>query len=626
MCGIAGFWGKGQQDDLERMIDALSHRGPDGDGRWISSDAALFIGHRRLAIIDLEGGYQPMSTRDEDLIVTFNGEIYNHIELRRELEHRGHEFRSHHSDTEVLLHAYREWGDSMVDHLNGMWAFALVDVPRRRLLLSRDRFGEKPLFYTHQRGLFAFASELSSLRQHRSIGARLSDRGLQKLFAYGYVPAPLSIFEGINKLPAGCSLVFSLPTEEVVVSKYWDFIVEPFEKVPSHPEVEWGEELVRLLQLSVKRRLMADVDLGVFLSGGIDSSVIASLAAAESTAPVSTFTIGFDDRSFDESSYADLVSRFIGSKHHVEVLSLDKRIQVIPDIIAGLDEPIGDSSLIPTWLLSKMARAEVKVVLGGDGGDELFAGYDPFEALARARLYSKVVPRPVHQGISALAGLLPVSHRYMSIDFKVKRTLGALGHPMRLWPALWMAPVSPEGLYELFGTRLSMEDLYSEAVEAWEGCQQESPVDRLSQFFVKLYLQDDILVKTDRASMMHGLEVRAPFLDVELVDFVRRIPWQYKYRRGHRKYLLNKAVRGLVPDSIISRRKKGFGVPIGRWFQEGKLGIEPEAGPPALDRGFVARAVNAHLEGRADNRLFLWNHWVLTHMDLQERSRTGSDH
>jgi asparagine synthase (glutamine-hydrolysing) len=221
---------------------------------------------------------------------------------------------------------------------------------------------------------------------------------------------------------------------------------------------------------------MADVDLGVFLSGGIDSSVIASLAAAESPAPVSTFTIGFDDRSFDESSYADLVSRFIGSKHHMEVLSLDNRVQVIPDIIAGLDEPIGDSSLIPTWFLSKMARTEVKVVLGGDGGDELFAGYDPFEALARARFYSKVVPRPVHQGISALAGLLPVSHRYMSMDFKVKRSLGALGHPTRLWPALWMAPVSPEGLNELFGTSLSLEDLYSEAVEAWEECQQESPV------------------------------------------------------------------------------------------------------------------------------------------------------
>ena len=624
MCGIAGFWGQGQQDDLEHMIDALSHRGPDGEGRWISANAPLFIGHRRLAIIDLEGGHQPMSTPQEDLIVTFNGEIYNHVELRRELEGRGHIFRSDHSDTEVLLFAYREWGESMVDHLNGMWAFALVDVRRNLLFLSRDRFGEKPLYYTHQPGLFAFASELSSLTQHGSIAARVSDRALQKLFAYGYIPSPLSIYGGINKLPAGSSLVFSPNSQDLVVSKYWDFIIEPFEAVPSNPELEWGEELVRLLRLSVKRRLMSDVDLGVFLSGGIDSSVIAALAAAESSNGVSTFTIGFEQPSFDESTYADLVSRFIGSEHHMEVLSLDQRIQSIPEIIAGLDEPMGDSSLIPTWLLSKMARAKVKVVLGGDGGDELFAGYDPFAALAKARLYSRLVPGPVHQGISALAGLLPVSHSYMSLDFKLKRTLTALRHPMRFWPAIWMAPISPGELNRLFGTSLSLEDVYSEAVEAWEGCQQENSVDRLSQFFVKLYLQDDILVKTDRASMMHGLEVRAPFLDVELVDFVRRIPWRYKYRRGNRKYLLKKAVHGLVPDSIINRSKKGFGVPIGRWFYEGKLDTDPDAGPAALDRGFTSQAVNSHLAGKSDNRLFLWNHWLLTHMDLQERTRTGS--
>lgn len=619
MCGIAGFYGIGDRNDLTRMIDKLAHRGPDGEGIWASTDQPAFLGHRRLAIIDIAGGNQPMATPDEDVVVTFNGEIYNHVELRRELENRGHRFQTDHSDTEVLLYAYREWGERMVNRLNGMWAFAIFDKRRNVLFLSRDRFGEKPLYYTHRRDLFAFASELNALTRHSAITHEISERSLQKFFAYGYIPAPLSLYTGIRKLPAGSSLVFSVARQELTITSYWDYELEPFNQIPKSPEQEWGDELVLLLRRAVRSRLMSDVELGIFLSGGIDSSVIAALAAQESPERILTFSIGFEEVSFDESRYARQVAKAIGAIHHEEILSLDQSVGLLPDIVGGLDEPMGDSSLLPTWLVSRMARKRVKVVLGGDGGDELFAGYDPFAALAKADLYRKLIPKPVHRAISLLATRIPVSHRYMSFDFRLKRLLGGLSHPPSLWSPVWMAPVAPDELSQLFGTQLDIEDVYSEAIEIWDRSPQTNLVDKVSQFFVNLYLPDDILTKTDRASMMHGLEVRAPFLDVDVANFVRRIPWNYKLRRGDRKYLLKQAVRGLVPDSIVRRTKQGFGVPVGRWFFDKQLQIDINACPPQIRPAFAAQREASHLAGLADHRLFLWNYWLLTNMPLSER-------
>lgn len=611
MCGIAGFVGVGGLGDLERMSNHQVHRGPDASGTWFDETAGIYLGHRRLSIIDLNDGAQPMWTRDGEIGIVFNGEIYNHVELRTELEQQGHIFATDHSDTEVLLHGYRSWGPEVTTKLNGMWAFALYDRRRRLLFCSRDRFGKKPLFYLCREGLFAFASELSALCQHSSVKPKISVRTLQKYFAYGFIPAPNSLYEGIYKLPAGYSLLFDLKTASLRVSKYWDLVLEPFEERPANAEEVWCEQIRDLLGRAVKRRLMSDVPLGVFLSGGIDSSAIAALAACKTEVEnLDTFSIGFEEAQFDESHYACQVASKLGTRHHAEKLSLERAKELLPAISGQLDEPFGDSSLLPTYLLCRFARTGVTVALSGDGGDELFAGYAPFRALRTAALYSRMVPRSVHQGIRILFGYLPVSHGYMSLDFKIKRTLRGLSYPKNLWNPVWLGPLEPLELEELFGQPIELEDLYSEAIEAWDSCAQQNIVDRTLQFYTKLYLQDDILVKLDRASMMSSLEARSPFLDAELVDFVRRIPAEYKLRNGQTKYILKKALEPLLPRDILYRRKQGFAVPIGRWFKEGYLKSDFETF--GLDAMFAKQLSEDHIQGKQDNRLYLWSHWILS--------------
>lgn len=613
MCGIAGFIGSGTTEDIRRMTMQLAHRGPDDCGYWSDPARAIHLGHRRLSILDLAGGHQPMLDAEQDLVIVFNGEIYNFATLRSELINKGHRFLTDHSDTEVILRAYREWGPSLTTRLNGMWAFAIFDRRNCRLFASRDRFGKKPFYYTKQGDTFAFASELSSLRMHPSAPREHSRRALQKYFAYGYIPAPHTILEGVHKLPGGHSLTFDLSSRDLRIDRYWEYVIEPFSAVPRNPVAEWGEQVRTLLDAAVKRRLVADVPVGVFLSGGIDSSAVTALAARHLPAGrLKTFSIGFEEPSFDESVHARRVAHLFGTEHHTEVLSMEKARTLLPDIVAQLDEPMGDSSLLPTYLLSRFTRQHVTVALGGDAGDELFAGYDPFRAVRKAAFYSKVVPRPVHAAILALASRLPVSHANMSLDFKLKRALRGLSYPPQLWLPVWMASVSPQEIAQLFGEPVELEDLYSEAIACWERCSQPDPVDRLQQFFTQLYLQDDILVKVDRASMMHGLEARAPFLDIDFVNFARRIPAQWKYRGGQTKFILKKALEPLLPQEILYRGKKGFGVPIGSWFHAGVLAPDPQP-VPGLDSAFAARALASHQAGHTDHRAFLWNYWLYQH-------------
>ena len=606
MCGIAGFVGEGSRDDIVRMNAAQAWRGPDAEGIWSDPAKGIYLGHVRLSIIDLAGGSQPMWTSEGDTGIVFNGEIYNHSDLREQLKALGARFVSDHSDTEVLLHAYKLWGDRFVDRLNGMWAFVIYERLRRRLFASRDRFGKKPFYYTHRRGLFAFASELGALSAHRSINCPISNLAIRKFFAYGYIPAPHSILQGIQKLPGGHSLEHDLETGTLRVWKYWDFEIEPREDLPVDAEERWCEELRVLLAQSVKRRLVSDVPIGVFLSGGVDSSAVAAFAARElGPNALHTFSIGFEEPTFDESSYARRAAAFVGSVHKTRMLSIDTARRVAPTVMSRLDEPIGDSSLLPTYLLCEFAREHVTVALGGDGGDELFAGYDPFRALRWADLYQKIVPRPVHRAISLLTARLPVSHRNMSLDFKLKRTLRGLDYQPKLWCPVWMAPLGPADLAECFGESADLEEIYSEAIEQWEACASGALVDRTLQFYTKLYLQDDILTKVDRASMMHSLEVRAPFLDIDVVDFVRRIPWRFKLRGGQTKYLLKKALEPLLPKDILYRSKKGFGVPIGSWFKSGAVPV-PGIPIPGLAPHCVNERLDLHRNGQSDERAFLW--------------------
>jgi len=614
MCGVCGFIGKGGVKDLKRMMDALAHRGPDDQGMWCDPSSSVFIGHRRLSILDIAGGGQPMWTSDHKLCVVFNGEIYNHMDLRHELKRCGYHFQTDHSDTEVLLHGYRKWGVNLPERLNGMWAFAIFDRTRNQIFISRDRFGKKPIFYTHQNNTFVFASELNALTLHSAVNASFSKRSLQKYFAYGYIPAPLSIYQSIYKLPGGTNLLFDIAHFSINIRKYWDFLLTPSEAIPipKDPERVWGEQLRELLRRAVRRRLTADVPLGVFLSGGIDSS---SITAFASEVPMSnglqTFSIGFHEKSFDESHHARRIAETFHTQHYHEVLSLERAKRLLPGIVSRLDEPLGDASLLPTYLLCRETRKHVKVALGGDGGDELFAGYDPFKALRLAESFSRWMPRPVHIAIRMMVNLLPVSHRNISLDFKLKRTLKGLSFPKHLWNPVWMGPGDPYEIGQLFREPVDPEDLYSEAVECWESCPHRNLVDKTLQFFTRLYLQDGILAKVDRAGMMNSLEVRSPFLDIELVDFVRKIPYNFKYRHGETKYILKRAMEPILPRNTVYRKKKGFGIPVGKWFKHDVLGWHGHRLPAHMDEAVVGRLKREHTTGKKDHRLLLWNTWVL---------------
>ncbi len=612
MCGVAGFFGRGDRDDLAAMVRAEIHRGPDDEGLYADPALPLFFGFRRLAIRDIAGGTQPMWNEDNSVAVVFNGEIYNHVELREELQRRGHRFRSSHSDTEVLVHGYEEWGAALPERLNGMFAFAAFDRRNRRLFLARDRFGEKPLYYYAAPGLFAFASELSALVQHRAIEARPSLAALRKLFAYGYIPAPAALYEGSAKLPAGHSLELDLGSSSEITPRlrcYWRFSIEPDESVAQRGEGALVEELRALLMQAVRRRLVSDVPVGAFVSGGIDSSMIlAALAHQRGAEHVKAFTIGFNEPTFDESAHARIAADRFGVAHQLRVLDLTQARDLIPTVLSRLDEPLGDPSILPTYMLSGFTREQVTVALTGDGGDELFAGYDPFDALAPGAWYCRVVPPPLHRAFRAAAEHLPRSDENMSFDFKLRRFLTGLSYPPNTWAPAWMAPLTAEEIGELSGGKVATEELYGDAIAAWEGAPSRDPVDRLMEFFTRFYLQDDILAKTDRASMMHSLETRAVFLDNDLVEFCRRLPRRFKYRGRQRKYLLRRAAETLLPASLIARGKKGFGIPVSGWLRT--IPPEPPLEPVAgLSVDWARTAFADHRSGRKDQRLFLWT-WL----------------
>jgi len=608
MCGIAGFFGVGDEATLRRMTARIAHRGPDDESFLIEADRGVHLGFRRLAILDIAGGKQPMTTTDGALTIVFNGQIYNHRDLRSELEKLGARFVTDHSDTEVLLHGWRQWGNDLPNRLNGMWAFAIYDRRTHSVLFSRDRFGKKPLFYFASADVFAFASELTALREHPAVPSALSQRALQKYFAYGYVPAPLTFLDGVAKLPAGHSLTLNLDDLTHRVTRYWQY--QPAPQQDARAEGELIEEFRARLDAAVARRLLADVPVGCFLSGGIDSSAVTALAMRHAGKDrIKAFSIGFEEASFDETRYARRVAEHVGADHQIETMSVQRALDILPDIAARWDEPIADSSMLPTYLLCQYARKQVTVALGGDGADELLAGYDPFRALRYARWYEKLVPKPVHRAMSLVAVRLPVSHRYMSVDFRLKRTLRGMDHPAHLRLPVWMAPLAPSELNELFSAPLDLDEVYSEAIDAWDSCDSSDPIERTIAFYIRLYLQDDILVKVDRASMLHSLEVRAPFLDCELIDFLRRLPTNMKLRNGTSKWILRQCAQPLLPKEVLTRSKQGFALPVGAWLANGTLGASDTV--VGARAAFWQRQLAVQRSHDADQRLYLWSEIAL---------------
>ena len=613
MCGIAGFFGSGNPDHIVAMTKRLAHRGPDAEGFHVDEEARVYLGHRRLSVRDIEGGQQPMWNEDRSVCVIFNGEIYNHEVLRKELEALGHSFCSTHSDTEVLVHGFEQWGKGLPARLNGMFAFAIYDTRTRTLFLARDRFGEKPLYYALGSDLFAFASELSALTAHPAICTDFDPVSLQKFFAYGYIPAPRALYKNSFKLAHGHHLTYELASQRITLERYYTFRIEADETILRRSEDDLAEELRAHLDTAVQRRLVSDVPLGVFLSGGIDSSTVLALTARHrNAAHLQTFTIGFHESSFDESAYARRMAEYIGTTHHQRMLGINEARDQYQHVLGCMDEPMADPSVLPTYLLCELTRKHVTVALSGDGGDELFAGYDPFKALGPASLYNRMIPAPLHNMFRSMADLLPVSTNNMSLEFKIKRTLMGLSYDQAMWNPVWMSLCEPDFIQDLFSAPLPGEELYSEAIEHWHNSSADNLTDRTLEFFTNFYLPNAILTKVDRASMSHSLETRAVFLDNDLTDFARRLPHQYKFRNGTTKYLLKKAVSSLLPADIVERKKKGFGIPLGQWLKD-----VPQTPPMATISGIntevISKSWHEHRLGKKDHRLLLWGWLCLQH-------------
>jgi asparagine synthase (glutamine-hydrolysing) len=599
ICGVAGGDPAGGRELVQRMCSAMVHRGPDDEGT--AQLDGVTLGMRRLSIIDLAGGHQPMHNEDSTVWVIQNGEIYNHLELRELLLASGHTFNTE-SDTEVLVHGYEQWGEEMVERLNGMFAFAVLDRRRGSVLLARDRMGIKPLHYAIDGKRLVFASELKALLRDPALRRGIDPAALEQYLAYEFVPSPASIVRGISKLQPAHTLTWSVAEGTHRLRRYWS------------PELgvgdgrrnldEEGERLREVLRESVRKELISDVPLGVFLSGGIDSSAVAAMMT-ELGGEVKSFSVGFADRSFDESSHARLVARHLGTEHRELTLEPDMLLGLIPKLPSLLDEPLGDASIIPTYLLAEFTRRHVKVALGGDGGDELFAGYPTLQAHRLAGYYMRA-PRLLREGlVEPVVRRLPVSRGNLSFDFRAKRFVSGAGYPVAERHQRWMGSFAAEERSAL----LSREVRHEVDVDA----AYADPLNQVLVMDMRLYLENDILVKLDRASMMASLEGRVPLLNNDFVEYATHLPLNMKLRGLRSKFLLKRALRGLLPDSILNRPKKGFGIPVGHWFRgplkEQMLSVlSPEriAREGFFDASAVTRLVSDHLEGRRDNRKQLW--------------------
>jgi asparagine synthase (glutamine-hydrolysing) len=612
MCGISGVVGSLRTDaaTLGRMNAALHHRGPDGDGTFWSEQVGLAM--RRLAIIDLTSGDQPIFNEDGSICVVYNGEIYNFLELRSELEARGHTFATQ-SDTEVIVHAYEEYGVDCVERLWGMFALALWDSRRERLLLARDRLGKKPLVYyvDPAHGGLAFASELQALLAHPAVPREIDLRAIDDYLTYLYVPAPTSAYRHIRKLPPGHRLVWQ--AGHVDVAPYWQV---RFGQKLQLSEDEAVEEFGRLLRDGVRRRLIADVPLGAFLSGGMDSSTVVAEMAELSSAPVKTFSIGFGERDFDELRFARQVAQRYGTDHH-ELIVEPRALDVLPTLVRHYGEPYGDSSAIPTYYVAKMTRQHVTVALNGDGGDELLAGYERHWAARVAARYD-TIPRFVRHGlIRPLIPLLPEPRQRRAFLRRAKRFMAAAHLPVFDRYLQWVGAYTPAQKLSLytpeFAATVSSNDSGRWLRENLSAEANLDPVDAVIRADTLMYLPYDLLVKVDIASMATSLEARSPLLDHRLIEFCAGLPSSYKLRGRTSKWLLRRLMRHRLPAEILTRSKMGFGVPVGEWLRTDLRPLLEDTllSDRAQQRGYfrpsaVRTMVDEHLSRRADRTAHIW--------------------
>jgi asparagine synthase (glutamine-hydrolysing) len=636
MCGITGgIWTDSDMGIdaalLRRMTEAIRHRGPDDEGHYrtefqlrppYEAMPGIALGHRRLSIIDLATGQQPMCNEDGTVWIAFNGEIYNYDYLRRRLEGSGHKFRTN-SDTETIIHLYEDEGPDCFAHLNGMFAVALWDANRRRLVLGRDRLGKKPLVYRQDSGRLLFASELKSLLEVPGLPREIDPAAIDEYLTYQYIPHPNTIFRGFRKLPPGHWAVWQ--DDKLDVKPYWhpDFGSE--RRITATQAVE---QLRALLAKAVQIRLRSDVPLGAFLSGGIDSSIVVALMQKLSAEPIKTFTIGFPIKEYDESGYAERVANHLQT-HHTTMQVTPDAVAILPKLAWHYDEPFADSSAIPTWYVSELTRQHVTVALSGDGGDELFAGYPRYRAVALAGMFDRAGPMKAVAAARAWQ-LLPASGRQKSLVRQAKRFSEALSLPAERryldWISIFNEPRRAELYSDDFLAGLST-DPAAFVRAAWRRCQGRDAVTAASLTDLVTYLPCDLMTKVDIASMAHGLECRAPLLDYRVVEFAASLPVRLKYRGGKGKWLLRAAFGHLLPREVFARKKMGFGVPLDYWFRNElrELTRETLLSDTARCRQFFRPEAVQKLFDEHDRRFF--DHsarlWALVMLETWLRQWTG---
>jgi len=575
MCGFAGGLLKNAQafSDvklLERMSNVLSHRGPDDSGHSIHGSCGL--AHRRLSIIDLsKSGHQPMCNEDGTIWIAYNGEVYNYQELRKQynLDSEGHIFKSK-TDTEVLIHLYETLGIDFLKELNGMYSLALWDGRNKKLLIARDPFGVKPLFYTDTNEGFWFASEIKSLLEVEGVQRKPSLEALFHFLSYNYVPDTLTPFDGIHELSPGMAISIDLKNGKRKEWRFFDFNFEEDNTITAKDALVHSKEL---LEKSVERSLISDVPVGVMLSGGMDSSALTALMAkVTGNSNFHTFSLGFDNSSFDESKYADIVANWVGTEHHKIKVTPDKVLDLLPKYLAHIDEPYGDGSAIPTWLLAEDASNYVSVLLSGEAGDEVYSGYDTHSAYKIRMLYRKMVPDFIRkQFIGNLVKKLPVSHKKLSFEFKAKRFTEGVEFNTPVSHFFWRVVLSDDAKGEIL-TNPKRFNIFQPSssffTKIFENCETTSDLNKLLCIDTSCHLPHDLMIKNDRMTMAHSIEARVPFTDIELFRFLARVPAKIKFPGMKKKYLLRKSMEDLLPPSIIKKKKVGLEMPYSKWMRE----------------------------------------------------------
>jgi len=610
MCGICGFIRDSglescDLETLKKMNQAIYHRGPDDEGYFVEHNVAL--GVRRLSIIDLFRGHQPIYNENGMILIIFNGEIYDFKELRINLEKRGHRFSTN-TNTEVIVHLYEDFGFDCLKKLNGMFAFAIYDKTEDLLFIARDRLGIKPLHYCFDGKVLVFGSELKSLLQFPGLRREIDLKSLNKYLTFEYVPAPYTIYKDIYKLQPGHYLIFK--NGRLLIKRYWNL---SYKDKPIRSKDECIEKLKWYIDDSVRKRMISDVPLGTFLSGGIDSSLITAFMTRQSSQKVKTFSVSFDDKSFDESRYARQISSFLETEHYEEKLTPKMLLDLVPQIMNVLDEPFADVSVIPTYLLSKFTRKNVTVALSGDGGDEVFAGYPTYQAHKMARYFPKMA-----YGIAkGVVNWLPVSDDNITFDFKAKKFVSGIPYTPEIRNQIWLGSFEPFQKTKLFSAEvkkyLKGDSEFDILFRSLRDCDADNYLEKVLWLDMHFYLQDNMLVKVDRTSMANSLEVRVPYLDHRLVEFACGLPANMKLNGLTTKYILKKTAKEMLPNEIIHRTKKGFGVPVAKWIKdelkdfildildEKKIKREGVFNPK-----FIGDLLEDHFNGTKDNRKLIW--------------------